>query len=136
MLERNSGNSHQRPERNRTQKERHAQHNAQKVDFKLERDIIHIGDGGPMIGMIVGVRLSDGACGMVFLLSPFLFLLFCAHSHLFLFSFFFGEEEGGGRGEKRGEGAFEPNFVPVWGCPRLCLFNIVAGRRPATSIRA
>ena len=58
--EKNSGNSYQRPEQNKTQRERHAPHNAQKVDFKLERDIVHTGDGGPMTETTVGTRLSDG----------------------------------------------------------------------------
>ena len=59
------GNSHQRPRRNKTQKEKHAPHHAQKVDLKLGRDIIHTGDGGSMAGATVGIRLSDGACSIL-----------------------------------------------------------------------
>ena len=59
--EKSSGNCLHRPEQNRTQGKRHAPHNAQKVDLKLERDIVHTGDGGLMTEAIVGIRLSDRA---------------------------------------------------------------------------
>ena len=65
MLEKNSGDCHQRPERNRTQQERLAPRNAHKVDLNQERDIIHTGDGGPMTGTTVGIRSSDGGCTIV-----------------------------------------------------------------------
>ena len=52
----------QKPERNRTQRKRRAPHNAQKVDLMLERDIVHVRDGGPMSETTVNMKLSDGVC--------------------------------------------------------------------------